>query len=299
MSCGLMLLKLGAYILTGSVLILASLLDSAADVFSTLVNLFINKKSLEDADKEHPFGHGGFEVVGSLIQGMVITFFAASLFIESVRKWFEADVTYIVHSTLPLGVGVLAVSALGGFLIHLYLKAQIRKMEEKKERSLSLIADHAHYSGDAYANAASALGVFLVYVTNLWYLDAVLGCVSAFFLARAAYPILYKTFRDIVHNEAPQSLQQEVVNIAMSVDKRIRGLHLLRSRQFGPYLFVDFHLKVADDLGIKEAHAIADKVDRAIRRAIPRTDILIHLDPESEPDQRYWDPSYTIPRSDA
>lgn len=295
MSFGLVFIKLVAYAFTGSVLVLASLLDSAADVCSSLINMYINKKSLEEADKEHPFGHGGFEVVGSLIQGMVITFFTASLFIESVRKWVDGDKTYIDYSSLPFAVGVLSFSALGGYLIHLFLKVQIRKMEEKKERSLSLIADHAHYSGDAYANAASAIGVFLVYLTNYWALDAVLGCVAAAFLAWAAYPILYKAFRDIVHNEAPEKLQQDVVDIVMSVDHRIKGLHMLRSRQFGPYLFVDFHMKVSDGLTIKEAHAIGDRVMQAIKKTIPRSDVLIHLDPESEPDQRYWDPSYTLP----
>ena len=80
-SGGLALIKGYAYLLSGSMIVLASFLDSLFDAITSLLNRYINKKSHEAADKEHPFGHGGFEVIGSLIQGLLMVFFAANLLV--------------------------------------------------------------------------------------------------------------------------------------------------------------------------------------------------------------------------
>ena len=77
-----------------------------------------------------------------------------------------------------------------------------------------------------------------------------------------AFPILKKSFRDIVHNEAPEEFQQIVVNVVMSVDDRIKGIHLLRSREFGPYLFVDFHMKLPDKIPLGSSLGLLDKTPK-------------------------------------
>lgn len=288
-------IKLLGFFYSGSLIVLASFFDSLSDTVSSLINNFIYRKSLASADKEHPFGHGGFEVIGALIQGLLIAFFSASVFVESLRKLISGDYRSIHHDSLPFAVGVMIFSAIGGLLIHLYLSAHAKKMKIQRKRSLVLLADKAHYSGDAIANFASAFGILIVFVSNKQFLDPLMGAIAALLLGAVAIPVLKKTYKDIVHNEAPEEFQQIIVNTVMSVDDRIKGIHLLRSREFGPYLFVDFHMKLPDKLPLKEAHKISDSVEFKIRRVFANADIFIHLDPESEPDQHYWDPSYTLP----
>ncbi len=297
-SAFLSIIKLLGFLYTGSLIVLASFFDSLADTASSLINNFIYKKSLASADKEHPFGHGGFEVIGALIQGLLITFFGASLFIESMRKLSSGAYQSIDPKTLPFAIGVMLFSALGGLLIHFYMHSQVKKLKKRRERSLVLLADKAHYSGDVLANFGSAAGLLIVYLSHLSFLDPIIGSFSALFLGSVAFPILKKSFRDIVHNEAPEEFQQIIVNIVMSVDSRIKGIHLLRSREFGPFLFVDFHMKLPDDINIKEAHTIGEKVELEIRKIFLNADIFIHIDPESEPDQEFWDPSYKLPEQD-
>ncbi len=296
LSAALSILKLIAFIYTGSLIVFASFFDSVSDTCTSLINNLIYKKSIERADKEHPFGHGGFEVIGSLLQGLLITFFSANIFIESFRKFLSNSTHFLERSSLPFAAAALAFSALGGLFIHFYLHAQVKKMGKRRERSLVLLADKAHYTSDVLANGASAVGVFIVYITDYEILDPIIGCLSAILLGRIAYPILKKALKDIAHNEAPEEFQQVIVNIVMSVDERIKGIHLLRSREFGPYLFVDFHMKVAELLSLKEAHKIGDKVETEIKKIFPNADVFIHLDPESEPDQNYWNPSYKVPK---
>lgn len=291
-------IKLVGFLYSGSLIVLASFFDSLSDTASSLINNFIYRKSLASADKEHPFGHGGFEVVGALVQGLLIAFFSASVLIESVRKLIANDHHSIHHDSLPFAMGTMIFSAFGGLFIHLFISSYEKDMKKKRERSLVLLADKAHYSGDAFANLASAIGIFVVYITKKEFLDPAMGCVAAILLGAVAFPVLKKTYKDIVHNEAPEELQQTIVDTILSVDERIKGIHMLRSREFGPYLFVDFHMKLPDKLALKEAHKISDMVEFKIKRQFANADVFIHLDPESEPDQHYWDPSYTLPDQD-
>ena len=290
-------IKLVGFFYSGSLIVLASFFDSLSDSLTSLVNHFIYKKALATADKEHPFGHGGFEVVGAMIQGLLIMFFAVSVFVESLRKLATGSYHSIEHTSLPFGIGILIFSSVGGLLIHFYMSTQLKNMKERRERSLVLLADKAHYSGDVLANFLSALGLLIVYITQYQFLDPTLGCLAALVLGKVAFPILKKSYLDIVHNEAPEEFQQIIVNIVMSVDERIKGIHLLRSREFGPYLFVDFHMKLPDKIRLVDAHTIGEKVEAEIKKIFINADVFIHLDPESEPDQHYWDPAYTLPES--
>src|SRR5476651_2046533 len=97
----LAVIKLVGFFYSGSLIVLASFFDSLSDTASSLINNFIYRKSLASADKEHPFGHGGFEVIGALIQGLLIAFFSASVFIESIRKLTSGDYHTIDHESLP------------------------------------------------------------------------------------------------------------------------------------------------------------------------------------------------------
>lgn len=295
MSLVLALLKLGAFLSTNSILVLASFIDSLADTGSSFINRYIHKKSIEKADKEHPFGHGGFEVFGSFMQGIFIAALGVNLIIQSTGKIFTlSHASYIDYSQMPLACLVLTLSAIGSLGIDWYFKKQMIKLSAAKERSLIILADKAHYRGDFWTNLLSALGLACIYFTNWSILDSFLGLGAGILLLANSFPILRKCYRDIVHSEAPKELQQEIVNIVLSVDHRIKGIHLLRSREFGPTLFVDFHMKVSENLSLREAHEIGDKTEYALKKNFPSIDLFIHLDPENEPDQNYWDPSYKI-----
>ncbi|NRA46701.1 MAG: cation transporter [Oligoflexales bacterium] len=116
----LVIFKGVAFTLTGSMLVLTSLLDSIADSINSLINYYIYKISREKADKEHPFGHGGFEVVGSLIQGMILIFFGLNLLLESYRSIGNPQIDEASVHSLPIAGVMLLGSAAVGVLIILF-----------------------------------------------------------------------------------------------------------------------------------------------------------------------------------
>ena len=293
----LFLIKFITFISTGSLLLLASVFDSLADSVNSMINHYIHKISRIQADKEHPFGHGGFEVVGSLVQGLIILFLGAGLMQESVRKMLDDSVVLENHEQLPIAAGVLIFSAIGGYLIQFYLQRKIKELEKRRERSLSLLSDKAHYTGDAVVNLLASAGVMAIYWSQAVILDGFFGALGALFLMGTGYPILKKVFRDIVHKEAPVNLQQQIINLVFEADSRIKGVHQFRSRELGPHLFVDFHMKVPDLLPVREAHDLAATVQNKITEYLPRADVLIHIDPESEKEPPSWSPSWDLPES--
>lgn len=291
----LALLKLAAFIVTGSLLPLTSFFDSVADSVVSLLNFYIQAVASEEPDKEHPFGHGGIEILSSLGQALVISASAAILLYESIRRLFyTADNHYLQTDNLLFGAGILVLSSVGSLIIQTYLKRRIRGLERNRGRSLILLADHAHYTGDAKVNFCSALGMVAVWYFDLAIIDALLGALGACFLATAIVPVLRHAFSDILQREADVKTQQRIVDLAMGTDTRVIGLHRLRTRQSGPVLYADFHLKLPSRLTLEEAHQIGENVSSMIRKSLPGADIIIHLDPDSEPDDDHWSPAYQI-----
>lgn len=283
--------KLVGFAFSGSLMLLASFFDSLSDSAMSYANRWIQRISKQAPDREHPFGHGGFQVVGCLIQGLIIVGFAAFLIVESVNRLRSDDPgAQMDFANLPLGIFILAVSAAAGLGLDRYLKLRLAELNRNFSRSLSLLADRAHYNGDAKMNAASAIGLLTVWWTGKAWLDAALGLVGAYFLLRAAFPLLLQVYRDIVHTEASPDLQQQIVAQAKSADDRVQSVHRLRTRELGPLLFVDFHMTLPSELKLDEAHEISERAVRAIRKLIPRADVMIHLDPDSEPDDDFWEP---------
>lgn len=294
----LALLKFIAFIQTNSLIVLASCLDSIIDTTLSYANSRIAKYSLKKPDREHPFGHGGFEVISSLIQGMVIAFSGLIIVIQSIQRLLNPQTQLAVDHEVFFSIAVMLISALVGAGLSYYLVTHEKQLTERNERSLSLNSDQGHYLGDFISNLAGAIGLSLVWYFQRPELDAVFGLIGAAGLFKAAIPILKNSFRDILQVGIDAPLQQRIVEVIIATDPRIQGVHRLRSRGAGPSRFVDFHLKLPSAIPLIEAHEIGERVTRSLRRLIPRVDVIIHLDPDTEPDDDLWEPVYQPPDLD-
>lgn len=288
-SAALCLVKGVAYGYTGSLLLLGSLLDSLGDTGVSLVNAWAHRHARLKADRAHPFGHGGIEVLTSFVQGLMLLSLAALLAWRSITGLAGLGTPLpLDFAQLPWAAAVLAGSAVVSLLLQLSLAKAHRSIRATNSRALAVEADHAHYAGDALNNALSAIGIGLVYATNNQRLDAALALISAVNIARLGWPILARSGSDIVHREAGADVQRDVRELAIGVDQRILGLHRLRTRSNGPTLFIDFHLVLPADLPLAQAHAIGEKVMLALQKNFPGADVIMHLDPDNEPPDDFF-----------
>ena len=284
----LAVLKAIAFFLSGSVIVLGSFFDSVGDSFISLVNSRLYNLSRLDPDRQHPFGHGGYEVIGSLVQGVIILTFGFTICFQSIMQLRSRD--HVELDSFMISISVLVFAAFSGFFLQSILSRAEKKLADNNERALSLSADKAHYLGDFYFNMASASGLLLVWLSGYQILDAVFGLISGLFLMNTSLPLLKKCYHDIIHSEVDVETQNKLVATVRETSQKVLGVHRLRTRFYGPILYVDFHLKLAAATSLEEAHNIGEEVSRKIKSVFPNADPMIHLDPDSEPDDDFWKP---------
>jgi ferrous-iron efflux pump FieF len=262
--------KLGAWLATGSVSVLASLVDSMMDAGASLLNLFAVRWSLHPADDQHRFGHGKAEALAGLGQATFITGSAVFLVLQAIDRLMHPQ------PLARFGVGlVVMLLAMAATLVLLGIQRHVIR----RTQSTAIRADALHYATDLATNGATLVALLLAHAG--WP-----GLDPLFALAIAAY-VLYSALRlamDAVNllmdRELPEAERAHIVAIAAATPG-VLGVHGLRTRLSGRVKVIQLHLELADELPLIEAHRIAMLVDERLRRALPCADITIHQDPAS------------------
>jgi ferrous-iron efflux pump FieF len=268
-SLGLMLLKAAAYLLTNSVSMLASLADSALDLFSSTLNLFAIRSSLTPADEEHRFGHGKAEPLAGLAQGAFIAGSATFLVIQAINR-------FVLPQPLdhPLaGLVVMAVSIAATLALVTYQRRVVQKTG-----SIAVRADRMHYATDLVTN----VGVVAAIVLTRWFgwklADPVIALGIAAILVASAWSVFLQSYHQLMDRELPDAEREKIKAIVMR-SPEVRNLHDLRTRMAGVHTFIQFHIELDPAISISRAHEISDEVERAVCAAFPKSEVIIHQDP--------------------
>lgn len=264
----LILIKLAAWFMSGSVSLLASLLDSTMDAAASIFNLIAIRYALQPADEEHRFGHGKAESIAGLLQSAFIAGSAAFLWLHAIDRVLNPHI--VQHTTL--GIAVMIVS-----LILTFSLVAFQKYVVSKTRSTTIAADSTHYISDLLVN----ISIIVVLLLNqyLWQgADAVLGLLIAFYIFYSAGSIAYRATHSLLDHELPSHLRQEIMKIVES-HPQVRGLHELRTREAGHMQFIQMHVDLDKSINLQTAHDIADEIEASLTAHFPHADILIHPDP--------------------
>jgi len=281
--------KGAAFMWTGSVVVLASFLDSLVDTFLSFLNFKISRLSQETPDREHPYGHGGFEVMTAMAQGILIAGSGVMVIFQGLDRIFSPkSIEDLSIDRLPIALAIMLVSMVFAGVITFILNKSKLEIRAADRRNLSLDADHAHYSGDVLQNIVAILGLVLAWKLQTPWADIVAGLFAGGLLLWTAYPVLKHSVRDVMNSDYDPKLRAQVEEIVKNCNiSEVRGMHRLRTRSLGPNRFVDFHLKLPNNIPLIQAHDIGYKIELVIKKAIPGVDVLMHLDPEAEPDDDF------------
>ncbi len=272
----LALVKLVTFVLTGSLVLLSSFLDSIQDALISFINTKIQKISKEKPDKKHPFGHGGIEVLSGLIQGSIILAFGLTIAFGAIDRILNSSST-LKEDNLLLGFIVLIVGAACGFLLNIYLKISEKRQRATNDTNISISTDRAHYEGDFWFNLISAVGMGLVWLSGLNIIDSICALIASGFFIKATFPVFIRTYKDITNEEVDVELQQKIKTLIYSADNKIQDIHDLRSRLLGPNILIDCHICLPKNLSVLEASAIVSKVQQLLYEKL-NIDALIHVD---------------------
>ena len=262
--------KLVAWQLSGSVSLLATLVDSGLDALASLINLLAVRHALSPADNEHRFGHGKAEALAGLGQAALITGSSFFLMYEAIQRILVPEAIESFH----IGMWVMVFSILMTLLLLTFQHHVITRTQ-----STAIRADALHYRTDLLVNAS----VLLALALSFWGwpgFDAIFAMAIAFYILYSAWEIISHAFDHLMDRELPDE-DREVIERTVLAHPDVRGVHDLRTRRSGTAVFVQMHVELDDDLSLLEAHRIADEVESEVVRAYPGAEVIIHPDPLS------------------
>ncbi|AQW58285.1 CDF family cation-efflux pump FieF [Vibrio owensii] len=266
----LLIVKVITWWVTGSVSLLASLIDSMLDIAASVVNLIVVRYSLQPADKEHTFGHGKAESLAALAQAMFISGSAVFLILNGIERFFRPQDL----QSPELGVYVSLFAMVMTFGLVMFQKRVVRMTG-----SQAIAADSLHYQTDLYMNGAImvALGLSYFGVTQA---DAVFAVGIGIFILYSAFKMVSEAIQTLLDRKLPDEELEQIRQECLKVEG-VLGVHQLRTRMSGPTRFIQLHLELNDHLPLIEAHHIADEVEANLLALFPEADVLIHQDPLS------------------
>jgi cation diffusion facilitator family transporter len=277
----LILLKLVAGAVTGSVAILTEAIHSAIDLLASIVAFFSVRQAEEPPDQSHRYGHEKFENVAAGVEGMLILVGSGVIVYAAVNQLVEG-----AHlERIGFGIGVVAFAAAANLFVSSWLMGQARRHE-----SPALAADAAHLRADAFTSCGVLVGLALVTWTGETWIDPVVALLIAVAIVVTGVRLLSESWRELVDQSLPAGELGAIREcIDAFGDRGVVGFHKLRTRRAGRVRYVDMHVQFEAGTTLEGAHETAHSLQDAIRGRLGDADVLIHLEPEDRvrPDEDF------------
>ena len=264
----LIIAKAIAWYMSGSIGLLASLIDSLMDSFASIINLFAVRYALQPADDDHHFGHGKAEPLAGLAQASFIAGSAVFLIFNAIQRLQNPQ--ELTNSNI--GIAVMVFSIIVTVFLVLYQRHVV-----KITNNLAIKADSLHYLTDLLTNFSILIALYLTAQGYLW-ADAAFAIAIALYIFKSAFEIGNDAFAQLMDKKLDEKTEAKIVK-AIKETQGALGYHDLRTRQSGKDKFIQFHLELDDRLSLIEAHAIADGLEKKLMALIPDAEVMIHEDP--------------------
>jgi cation diffusion facilitator family transporter len=268
----LILLKVVAGSVSGSVALLTEAMHSSVDLIASVVAYVSVRKADEPADESHPYGHEKIENLAAAIEGMLILVGSGVIVFESVRRLIIGSHV----DDLGFGIAVLALSIAVNIVV-----SGVLGRRAALTQSAALEGDAAHLRTDALTSVGVLVGLILVDITGADWLDPAVALVVAGAIVSSGMKILTRSSRVLVDEALPadelDAIREEVVGFG---PRGVAGFHALRARRAGARRMVDLHVQFRSGTTLEAAHETAHELQDAIRARLGGADVLIHLEPE-------------------
>ncbi len=269
---GLILLKVIAGTITGSVAVLTEAVHSSIDLVASIVAFFSVRKADEPADESHRYGHEKIENLSAAIEGILILVGSAAIAFEAIRHL----VNHGQVRTIWLAIAVAGLSMVVNLLVSARISHRARATD-----SPALAGDAAHLRTDALTSAAVLVGLLLVKITGAQWLDPAVALAVAVAIVITGIRLLFGSSRVLVDEALPAD---EVAAIRAAIEefgpRGVVGYHELRTRRAGSRRYVDLHVQFQAGTSLEDAHRTAHELQDRIASRLEGSDVLIHLEPE-------------------
>ncbi len=263
--------KLTVGIISGSVAVLASAVDSLLDMVVSLFNYFALHNSDKEPDEQFNFGRRKLEPLAAVIEGTIISLSALFILYEAISKMVQNNP--IEHLNLSIWVMVGSIIITAGLVIFLNIVA-------KKTGNMVIKADALHYKTDLLSNGAVLASLVIINLTDYTLIDPILGIGIAVYMIYSAYPLIKEGIMMLLDAALPV---EDVAKITAILDNEndINSYHDLLTRHSGSHIYISVHAVFSVSTSLFDAHLVGDKIELALKNCFPDNTVhpLIHLDP--------------------
>jgi len=264
----LIVMKVIVGIMSGSVSIISEAIHSSMDLVAALIAFFAVRVSDTPPDLKHPYGHGKVENISGVVEGVLILAAAAMIIVEAVKKLTGEP--YELES-IWIGSLVMLISA----IVNTIVSRKLYKVAHETN-SVALEADALHLKTDVYTSLGVAIGLGLIMLTGIKWLDPAVAILVALFIIKESYNLISRAFSpllDTAWGDADiKDLERRLNNMEVSY-------HDLRTRIAGNYRFVDIHVEIPENESVGDAHNYCDKIEDALKDAYSNLTVTIHVEP--------------------
>ncbi len=267
----LVVMKMTIGILSGSIAVLASAIDSLLDLTVSLFNYFALHNAEKDPDNNFNYGRNKIEPLAAVIEGTVISLSALFILYEALIKIiYPREMNYVNESITVMLLSILITS-----LLVMYLNSVA-----KKTNNMVIKADALHYKTDIFSNGAVLLALGLVSLTGEGLIDPILGICIGIYMIYSAMPIIKEGILMLL--DAALS-EDDIKKITDTIESQtdITDYHKLQTRESGSHIFISVHLVFNVSISLYDAHLVADKLEMKLKQLFKdkNVHVLIHMDP--------------------
>lgn len=269
-NAAIIILKIIAGIITGSISIISEAIHSISDFLASVLTFFAVSRSSEPADKEHPFGHGKYEDMSGFIEGGLIIFAAFYIIYEAISKLIFG---YEMNLEPMLCIYVMGFAVIANFLVsrHLFNIA-------KKTDSVSLYADAQHLRTDVFSSLGVLVGFILIKITGIILLDSIIAIIVALVILKAGYSISKDTLNNLLDGALPANDISKIEKILRD-NKSIKGFKNLKARKAGHCLDIEITIFFEAEMKLCDCHEICDEIENEIKQSFSFVNVIIHAEP--------------------
>jgi cation diffusion facilitator family transporter len=270
-------LKAAAWRITGSVGLLSDALESGVNLVAALAAFWALTLAAKPADREHPYGHFKAEYFSSGLESALILVAAAAIVWAALPRLLAPQP--LEQLGAGLGLSLLA-TALNGLVAWQLLRAS------RRFHSITLRADAHHLLTDVWTSLGVLLAVALVKLTGWLILDPLIAIAVALNIVVVGLKLLRETASGLLDHALPEAEQRQLEALLAAHMGKGLAVHALRTRVAGSRRFVALHLLVPGSWSVQAGHDLCERIEQEIQAALPRTDVITHLEPIEDP--RSW-----------
>jgi cation diffusion facilitator family transporter len=263
----LFFLKFWAGIVSGSIALTADAWHTLSDSISSLVVILGAKLSSKKADKDHPFGHGRWELISSLIIAFFLAVIAIGFIGDSMSQFKTKESAHF--GTLAIVVTIVSI-------VVKELMAQYAFFLGKKSGSSMVKADGWHHRTDAISSLVILIGIF--FKDYFWWIDGALGIAVSLLLLYAGYKILMDSVNKILGEEPGEELIGEIKSHIRSLYDFDLHPHHFHIHNYISSKELTFHIKLENSISVEEGHAIATCIEELVDEKLSLKS-TIHIEP--------------------